>query len=1509
MLPIPRPLLAQRRHVCLTCRYRQRIRALEALRFGRQLHTSPVAHSDGNTSTEKKAHSYDPAQEDWFANFNDLSTKLPTKESRTKGLEASAKKPHKEETRLGGAPERDEVSDGKDMTPPPRLGSRRRRRLPVMRDRKLSKVPVTSRERPRRRGESADQDPSEEAYDSGGPKVAFLDLKKALAARRDPAAVQPVEEEAGGRQATGSGIVEANTAGPTSINAHNAASSFEKPVFRKRSPRSLKPHPLPLTSAEYLNENDGSARSIWRLKAQHNQSDVPSARLYQSQKEAEEPRNTHFEEVVKGLGQEMTDEPQGIEGSGFEEVVTGLQAELARRSNEPDSTSGTTESKRNHLKRYQPISLEKGSSKSPGANVISLDSPFSRMFTSGKPSQNTPQNGEPGIKTNPTTDIRAGNGQRQSESSLQERNVKPTSDHANRPIFSFGDHVTSQRPRGKTNVVDDVDARRDRPAWGGLVDTGPVVADKVTISYDSLRAADAVSRHPAVPTKVNDRPWGLEAETKDDKFADSPAELSEREVVRDTKDGAKSTPESKNDEEDEGGSWLKRSFRSLKRGWFGSSGASNAHQPHLTLEEARRQTPSDLPAGRQATEQATPAAEAKVAEHDNMPETRETHSPTDPQPAQHSTSKPDGEETRSTEVKGASPAHGDKDGASETLATLHNAQASESVPSPQSDRQSPAEGGVPSRSGKDGTPPLPNANGNAALEHHHGFTSKKTSKEVRLGLNARVVMRSDSIRIFESARRARKNAKMQALKQGRSLNTASKLSLFAYLHALEHELSLPETALTDEKKNKGDSKPTQETPGSPSPFQTSMRPNKHSAKPTDQVQADSEPNLHDVVAVASSESSSTESILPNQEQVDTKDPNSETEQSDFKSQLLTIDTSSLHVEPLDIEQPPVPALSYGLDRVLFNPGVYQLQDPHSKVYNFDPYLQKIMPVMEFDFNALKEYKSSSQDTFLADLAREHSKKYVGSTSSMTATLAHFHFLLSDWRGINTDMLSQSFPTGSSSSKFTTINRAPNAIFLRHKKDSNTYAIDADKQYDSGNVLMMLGKSMEKLLTMPSDEYERYRKSDPRSVSEEERNAPEAFQFTTMGDFLMRSQLDAHDPRLPGTGMFDLKTRAVLTVRMDAQDFEPMLGYEIHKMQGKFESYEREYYDMIRSTMLKYMLQVRMGRMDGIFVAYHNVQRIFGFQYLPVSEMDRALHGQTDPCLGDQEFKASLRLLNETLERATQRFPGQSLRMQFETRENPTAMYVFAEPMEDEEIEKLQAAPKEKLAKFEKEMMGLDREEREPPKTDDSATASEEQATETASSDTAPGPEDDTTSSADTAYMETLAASIETASTKPLYAATLMTRSYVNGNEENISNKQLRPKDTWEIESLIKEIKSPRDAWALYEASKARRKEALDREREEELDAEGVPTGARKVDSYIQMLRDMAKDGRKFRGKLDEAEERTGRKRVVVGEEVGEAKGVEGVASGPGVDAGVDDDALVGSARTVEGYMDWLYKKE
>jgi len=399
----------------------------------------------------------------------------------------------------------------------------------------------------------------------------------------------------------------------------------------------------------------------------------------------------------------------------------------------------------------------------------------------------------------------------------------------------------------------------------------------------------------------------------------------------------------------------------------------------------------------------------------------------------------------------------------------------------------------------------------------------------------------------------------------------------------------------------------------------------------------------------------------------------------------TLLDANLSIAPLEMETGLVPTLSHDLARVLFNPGVYQLQDPRSRVFNFDPYLEKIMPVTEFDFNSLKEYITSSRDTVLRDIAVREKKKYVGSSSSMTSVLAQFHFLLSQWRPINTDMLSCGFPDRLKS--FTLIQRAPAAVFLRYQ--DGVYAIDADKEYDSATVLMSLGKSMEKLLLLHPDQFERYRKGSDFAISEEEQAAPEAYHYSTSGDFLMRSQLDAYDPRLPGTGMFDLKTRAVASIRMDATNYEEGTGYQIKTRMGEWESYEREYHDMIRSAFLKYSLQVRMGRMDGIFVAFHNVERIFGFQYISLPEMDAALHGQVDTSLGDREFKLSIGLWNEVLDRATTRFPGRTLRLHFETRNTVVPfMYIFAEPVTEEQMHEIQTNRREEIEEFERRVLGL-----------------------------------------------------------------------------------------------------------------------------------------------------------------------------------------------------------------------------
>ncbi|EAL85568.1 mitochondrial mRNA processing protein PET127, putative [Aspergillus fumigatus Af293] len=569
---------------------------------------------------------------------------------------------------------------------------------------------------------------------------------------------------------------------------------------------------------------------------------------------------------------------------------------------------------------------------------------------------------------------------------------------------------------------------------------------------------------------------------------------------------------------------------------------------------------------------------------------------------------------------------------------------------------------------------------------------------------------------------------------------------------------------------------------------------------------------------------------------------------------------------LDIKTAPVPRLSFGLDRVLFNPGVYHLRDPRSRVFNFDPYLGSIMPVTEFDFDALKEYITSSRDEILRGIAEKEKKKYVGSSSSMTSVLSHFHYLLSSWRPIDARNISQGFPDKLRT--FTRLLRAPAAMFLRYQ--DGVYAIDADKEFDSANILMNLGKSLEKLLTLPKEDFERYRRTSTNKISPEEEQAiPEAYHYSTMGDFVMRSQLDAYDPRLPGTGMFDLKTRAVVSIRMDVRNFEHGLGYEIRHRFGGYESYEREFFDMIRAAFLKYSLQVRIGRMDGIFVAFHNVERIFGFQYVSLSEMDQTLHGQSDTSLGDTEFQLSLALWNKILDKATAKFPKRSLRFHFETRDAQTPfMYIFAEPVTDDEIHAIQTKNQEKIEAYQRRILNLPTKERIKPKPtaapselkagSQPATLAKDHTAESSDKKKGSSQKISTTSDVDQETPATSEGSpasgspdapAEDAQEAPreLLAMTLIVKNKMNGYYvERPTN--FTASDKWTVQWELTEVKQPQ-AQSLYTACQNRRAKAL------EIRGEGETGVAANV--YIRKLREIAKQGREFRQKEDELDKKQG----------------------------------------------------
>ncbi|KAH9065355.1 mitochondrial protein Pet127-domain-containing protein [Lactarius vividus] len=365
-------------------------------------------------------------------------------------------------------------------------------------------------------------------------------------------------------------------------------------------------------------------------------------------------------------------------------------------------------------------------------------------------------------------------------------------------------------------------------------------------------------------------------------------------------------------------------------------------------------------------------------------------------------------------------------------------------------------------------------------------------------------------------------------------------------------------------------------------------------------------------------------------------------------------------------QNPIATLAHGLERVLFNPGVQWLQDPRSHVYSFTTWLENIIPAKNFAFERLPPFLPSSRDQDLHVVAKREGRKYAGSTSSMSGLLSQLYYLISGDKPINASNLSSGFSTQPQT--FTPGQRGAVSVILNYR--DGVYLIDSAGDrvpgFSEKNVLAWMGTLLEKFLTYSPTDFLRLTRSFDAPTPLAEESKREAYRYAKSDKFMLRSQLDCVDHRLPGTGVFDIKTRGVMTIRHDLLNFEEGSGYQIRTLQGLVESFEKEYYDLIRSAFLKYSFQARIGNMDGVFVAYHNTKKIFGFQYIPLSEMDARLFG--DDADGDAVFERCLRLLEVVLEEATRELPHQSIRLTAEKFEPEDNLKVFLEPADwDEEL--------------------------------------------------------------------------------------------------------------------------------------------------------------------------------------------------------------------------------------------------
>lgn len=333
-----------------------------------------------------------------------------------------------------------------------------------------------------------------------------------------------------------------------------------------------------------------------------------------------------------------------------------------------------------------------------------------------------------------------------------------------------------------------------------------------------------------------------------------------------------------------------------------------------------------------------------------------------------------------------------------------------------------------------------------------------------------------------------------------------------------------------------------------------------------------------------------------------------------------------------------PSLKSNLMQVVKNPGIYPLSSIE-KMSNRELKFFKNLPTPEMiQLENLDTYMRPYEDPNLKKLMLTNNYKYCSSTSGIGETLAHFFYKLINFKSPHFYNLSEEYINAPL--KYMMFQRKPANVILR-KLENKKYAISKNSVFDSKIeiILMKMGKYMEKLFTNTEEEFEKKYLKNSLERSEIILKEDDYFKFVGYDKILLRSQIDCGGKDSQGRDIvFEIKTRAVAPIRYDVMNYKDYLDYDVNSLHGIHSSYEREFYDLIRGAFLKYLFQLKIGGMDGALISYHNTQKIFGFEYISLVDMERRILGNSN--FSNIIFKASLKLLQETLDYIVKDFPDQ-----------------------------------------------------------------------------------------------------------------------------------------------------------------------------------------------------------------------------------------------------------------------------
>eukprot|EP01080_Neovahlkampfia_damariscottae_P001653 gene1653-12778_t len=335
------------------------------------------------------------------------------------------------------------------------------------------------------------------------------------------------------------------------------------------------------------------------------------------------------------------------------------------------------------------------------------------------------------------------------------------------------------------------------------------------------------------------------------------------------------------------------------------------------------------------------------------------------------------------------------------------------------------------------------------------------------------------------------------------------------------------------------------------------------------------------------------------------------------------------------ENEEIPKLKHNLESVIEDRGLH-LMEHHGKL-QFNSFLKDIIQPSELKIQS--QYIIPSEDLKLKELANNENISYRSSTSSMSSILSLLFLQLSNHKPTNSYLM-DSFRNFNSN--FVRSILKPSMITLTPSDNDELFSIDAYKP-PLGNIeptiLSNLGITLERMLCMDENEF------TSKYIDSNNMIDLDQFCYTKIGKFLIRAQLDCYSDKINGKKKtFDIKTRAIQMIRRNVHNYELFSNQTLNSILGINSSYEREFYDLIRSAFIKYSLQAKMGNMDGIFLAYHNTKNILGFEYLSCEIIDYYVFGNS--IISEKCFEMSLSLLQNAFDELINKFERKKLRILF-----------------------------------------------------------------------------------------------------------------------------------------------------------------------------------------------------------------------------------------------------------------------